>query len=139
MKIIKTISMLLILMLVGFGSVHVFADDADVVYWLPRARALYDGTFVVIIGPVIEMDEDDRHFGDISVGIQWNDWLEAYAEDISEVPYLEYDDVVVGPYSSRSEVERERRDDIGDYRRDDWEVVDTLRMEDIPEFRYFPD
>ena len=136
MKTIKKISMLLILMLVGFGSVHVFADDADVVYRFPYAYGVHDdGRTVAIVGPVIEMDEDDYHVG---MENQWGEWLEAYAEDFSGIPHFKYRDGSLGPHSSRSEAERRRREFTGDKKRDNDEVFETSRL-DIPEFRYYPD
>ena len=136
MRIVTKVTLMAVLLSAGLGSVSVYADDDDVVYRFPYAYGVHeDGRTVAIVGPVIEMDEDDYHVG---MENQWNEWLEAYAEEFSGIPSYEYRDGSLGPKSSRSEAEGRRRDFLGDAKRDNDEVFETSRV-DVPEFRYYPD
>ena len=97
------------------------------------STAVEGGESYAIISDVVEA-EDTLHSWFISDQFQ-QEWIHAYAEELTGIDYFCFDSHELGPYSTHSEAERERRKQIGDYQSDDYKVYDITRLT-VPTFRY---
>ena len=124
--------MFLVIIVLVIATSNVWSDDDSYYYVVAMS---HENGLQVIISDIVAGDFLDA---DIDISSQFMDWMEAYAKRLTGTEYYEFDEMVLGGYDSESEAEQDKREDIGDYTSDDWEVFDIPRRP-IPAFRYYRD